>query len=68
VGIFDYLIFRAEPGIANAEFIIYSNTIDTEYISSIYNPQNDPNIIINKQTIHFDFRLCIEGEALINGE
>lgn len=50
------------------KFKIYSNTIDTKLITSIYNPQDDPAIVINQQLIAFDFRYCIEGEALVNGE
>ena len=59
---FSNLVFEAQPGSNSVPFLIYSTTIDTEYIESIFDPNETKNI--NEEYLYLNFRSCIEGEML----
>ncbi|CDW84170.1 UNKNOWN [Stylonychia lemnae] len=57
---FKKLIVYGPPSHINAQFRIYSSTINTEYLKS--NFQLVPSEKINNLVLSFSFRQCLEGE------
>ncbi|CDW82482.1 UNKNOWN [Stylonychia lemnae] len=64
VAILDNIYFIGKPGSKNAQFKLYSPSIDTDYMKAIYQIQDE--VQINEVILELDFQSCSEGQVEVN--